>query len=251
MTRILVIGTSHTGAIKFGFETLDPAPDNIDVDYIAAHRKKLLQLGFDGVSRFGALEGTQPDEDTLHILKERYGDVVIDIAAYDVVLMIGLDTDPTFIRTLLRSTDVDGLREMGLKRRMSRPAFEAIFEDFCQRSVPEPAWHHWSGGRLILIETPRRNETVLVSDDEVEDATGYRETLDRVSERVAALCADKGITFLRQPPETIAENGLTKAEYGRGSRRMRSGELHAVDDKAHTNGDYGQLVWGQVLAAIA
>lgn len=247
--KILLIGTSHSGAMKFAWDEIGPQHPDIEVEYVAAHRDKLNLLTLDEDMVLRPDPDAKTDGGTAD--DRRLSQIEMNLKDFDVVVHVGWGNDPVFLRSALMSLDVDGLREQGAETVLSRPAFDAIIKDYCEQSLPPKEWRKLTGTQIISVETPRRNEAVLDGKTPgtrgAESDQGYFETFEQASEQMVELMPKHGVTFVRQPAETVAENGFTIRDFGTGSAKFRSGEAHKAEDRAHMNADYGKLVWAAIL----
>ncbi|WP_390913367.1 hypothetical protein [Pseudosulfitobacter sp. SM2401] len=251
--KIVLVGSSHASAMKFAWDELGPGFPDIEVNYLAGRQEKLNRIKIGDHMAWYAPDGEQLEEaEITDQYVQDYRAVLLSDA--DVVLHVGWSNDPAFLRDLMRRVNIDGMPHHGAKTLMSRPAFDAILQDYCQRSMLPDTWHGWTSKHVICVETPRRSEAILDSQNAPkrpdEPTAGYREVFDLACDRLENAMAQHAITFLRQPAHTLAQSGLTRRQYGIGSLRLRNGKHHPSQDLAHMNPDYGKQVWAAVLDKI-
>ena len=70
-----------------------------------------------------------------------------------------------------------------------------------------------------------------------DDLLSYEEVMALYGDRVE----QRGLSLIRQPEETRRDDLFTKAEFTKGSRRLRSEEAHPEDDISHMNAEYGAI----------
>lgn len=252
-TKVKLIGSSHAGAMKYGWEQINSQHGNIDLSYVVAPRDVLGLLTVTKDAVFGVASDSGLTTAQIKAIKARSGDIRFDLRRNDVVLLIGTNPEPAFLRQLLQTTDVDDLRDTGAPSRLSQPALNAILDDYVARILPSTNWHGWDTPQVIYVETPRRSELVLETAHlgQNENPAGYAAVFDLLSDRLGDALQKVGIRYVPQPRDTIAENGLTKATYSTDSTRFFSEQSHSEQDTIHMNGDYGMRVWRDILDCIA
>ena len=253
MTKLALIGSSHAGAMYYGWQDIADKHPDVQVHFIVGREKILRKWALDESLVFKPVEGEDaPTNQELKAIEARCGDTVFDLKEADVVVRLGMNPDPGFLRHLFATADIDGERETaGQKSLLSGPAFDAILEEYCQRILPTPEWHNWQTPRLVMVDNPRRNEDLLSQGRTPESPAFWGKAHDMIEARLAELTEGAGIIFVPQPRETIAENGLTKSEFGEGSARFNTGRSHSEADTAHMNGAYGAIIWSEIFKAIA
>ncbi len=251
--KVTLIGSSHAGAMKYGWDEIGADHPGIDLTYVVSPRDVLTRLSLTKTRVYGAHRDSGLSKQQRKALEARSGGTRFDLKEADVVLLVGTNPDPAFLRHLLGQADVDGLRALGAPTRLSRPAFDAILDDYTARILPTANWRNWDSPQLIYVDTPRRSEMVLevAEMNRPENPEGYAAIFDMASDRLGAALEAAGIAYLAQPRDTIAENGLSKAEFNVGSSRFQSGRSHSERDTTHMNGAYGVRVWQDILARIA
>jgi hypothetical protein len=251
--KIALIGSSHTGAMKYAWDQIGAKYPNIEVNYLAAGRRKLRALTLGEKLVWLTRDGETLAEAS--ITDRHFQDFhAISLEGANVVLHIGWANDPAFLFDLLRRVNVDGVRKQGDRTSLSRTAFDAILQDYCLQSLPPQDWHGWTDKIVICVETPRQSEAILDFENKqnrgAQSIEGFAEVFDLACDRLEDVMAQHAITFVRQPTHTLAQSGLTRRQYGIGSMRLRNGKHHPSQDLAHMNLDYGKQVWAAVLDKI-
>lgn len=253
MTRIAVIGNSHTGPLMWSWhETLEQARPDITVDFFRGHTIGLCAMTLAEDKRFGCLDRAQDNPDLLvHTMKYNMR-VAVDLNDYDVVISTGWwFTDPNLIATLLARFQIDGLNNASKGGHMSAAAFEAILNDQVEKNLPPAGWHNWTKPRLLHMAAPRLNETSF-------DLPLYKEfdraalpvALDLLSELFAKRLGDLGIKNVPQPTHTIGAHGHSLSKYGRSPRNVIPRKAPAKQEYAHMNADYGLEFWADIFDVI-
>jgi hypothetical protein len=258
VSRVVIIGNSHAAAFKDGWEALRDRRPGVDVAFFALVGHKFDQLepdaGYVLRLRQDARE-TRPA--LLTALEQINGRTEIDLSEADHVLWVGREQPLAVVADVLGRFDVDGLREAGAGRQMSRAAFEAICDALADTALPGPEWRGWRHPRLTLLPRHAPAETWLDENGAssrpwgplAKNPDGVAEALDVWYARLAARLEAVGISMLRQPVDTLAPCGLTLAALGRGSRRLR-GPAHPAADVIHMNADFGARCLDAFLARL-
>lgn len=262
MTRIAVVGNSHVGALKLGWERVAARHSNLRVEFFAAPGNHFYRLEMFAPLKFGAGPGnvTRSAERVEALNGRRW----IDLAPADAVMLVGRSVGMGVAAELLAEHDVDGLPEAGrdiAPRRLSAAAYDAFCDAIAAQSVTEP----WAGfgpkPRLVVLPRTRPSEAALRGPATADNRL-WRQLartpdklnagLDRYFDRLAARLAAQGSALLRQPEASLAASGLTREDMTRGSLRTDGTVGHSEDDATHANAEYGALFWetcGPRLAA--
>lgn len=252
--RIIVLGNSHVAALKVAWDGMAADHPGIDLDFFAApglHFRKFKLL--DGL-RFGLpAEARGPDE-----VLDISGRAVIDLASADHVVLAGWLWPMNDLADLMRDFDIDGLREVGAPRALSRAAFDAVCQGFAVRLSPGPEWRNWTRPRLVLLPAPMRSSDCLRSATTRfqamkalgQDGTGGRDVICSFMDTLAQTLRGIGIDLVAQPPETLLPSGFTDPCYSRGSRSIIDAASKRTDDFTHLNDVFGRLHLSEVLERL-
>ncbi|MGB3313617.1 MAG: hypothetical protein WBB85_04330 [Albidovulum sp.] len=248
MREVLVIGNSHVAALKLGWDMMNPSPAGVSVRFFSAPGQGFSQLRLRGGSRFGAFKGPATPADLVDKLRRINGNSHVDLESFDDILIVGGVFRPNAVLSILRDFDVDEAFDMGSSRRLSAAAFCAILHDIAEAGSPWAFWSKLLRPRVTVLPKPRPSETVRTGNIPQDDAVlqflfgttaSVSVPLDWHDDACAAALDRRGIGFLRQPKDTVAESGLTFASYSRGSLRLNGAEQPA-NDARHMNPDYGR-----------
>ncbi|MSU88378.1 hypothetical protein GE300_01950 [Rhodobacteraceae bacterium 2CG4] len=247
MRRTHVIGTSHVGAIREGWQTVaDRFPDE-EMEFFAATRPLFERLHLDDRHRLylpDAVAARVPQ--VRNTLMKINGTLSADLHNSDTVLWAGFRWPMQEIGRILADQDIDDIRVAGADRRMSRRAFAAVCRDLAAGFLPDAQWRGWRKPALTVLLMPFRSESALSAPKmEVWNALTARDdgvdtAFEAFFDQMAEVFADHGIAVLRPPAEARRPFGMTRAEYGVGSRGLRGPE-HSDEDYVHMNADYGAL----------
>ncbi|WP_112321609.1 hypothetical protein [Oceanibium sediminis] len=255
MIRVVLLGTSHLGAIKQGWDAISLRTEGITIEFFGAPRQEFFQFQLDRDLILRAPD--RVGKATLKILEGLGQSTEIDLSSADVVVVAGYITEAELVEQFFRHHNVDGFPKSGKKPPMSRAAFEAFLEDTVDRAMPPPLWHGWKNQRLILLGGPRRAYRDFDGEAFEHTKPLPPETAPKAYDKLATLVKAKleklGIEHLPQPVSTIAAHGYTHPKFN-----LRSGGLRqsiAMDprktnnsgDRRHMNADYGVEVWRSLL----
>lgn len=248
-TRAVLIGNSHAGAFQLAWDDIGGMHPWLDLDVFAAPLPVFRRFTLGEDRTFGSAGGRGTD---------MRGRTSIRLADVDVVLWAGYPWQPAIAARLARDFDVDDLRNAGGARLLSRAAFDAVCRSLAEALVPPPAWRGWDKPRLILLPRATPSESCLAGRDPkyrswrdlARRPAGARDVLCSFLDSFRAVLAPANIELVPQPAETMLPGGLTRARFARGSRKLRDVALHAENDHAHMNADFGRLYLGAVIARL-
>jgi hypothetical protein len=256
MTRIAVVGNSHAGAIRMGWDVVAHEYPGTAMTFLAAPRAVFETFGFDGERRFGVTDPAALTPNMRRLVQSLSGAgggaLALELAAFDRVLLVGPEWGEFALMAILSTYAVDGCLAAGAQR-LSAAAFAAFCDDLLRRSLALRMAALLAGHRLTLMPRPRRSELGLAAAAAGEEAAmprlapgldpaGVERAIALHEGRLAALLAAHGATLLPQPPETVAENHFSRAEFSVGRKVVdRRGVREEVLDTAHMNAAYGAL----------
>lgn len=260
MTSILVVGNSHAGALKRGWDTLESQDRRgADLAFFVSPSPIFSRLGFKG-TLFGAVEGIDLAPKQLDFLIEMNGKTTIDLAGYDHILLAGMGWPGTDeILSFLTRFAVDGLYEHALPQRLTQRGFDTLLRGAFARVVPDPNWAGTSLPPVTVLLRPMPSERIRVLTSQQIANRGYwaqariaydkmRPLLDRQTELAAAYYAEMGLTLLPQPEETRTPSGLTRAQFEKASSGTSS---NGYIDVGHMNRDFGRICMTSFLDHVA
>lgn len=242
--NICVIGDSHTVALKEGYPALrDEFPD-CRVTFFAGHGDRLNAL----TVADGKLTAGSPD--LLRLFYRTSGGETSIEPRYDAYLLAGVGLRLYRAARLCFSTLQKRMKAGDDDEFGDEELLHLIHSDFTATIANDvmTKLRKITDAPAFLVATPYPG---LTADSEIWKRLKRRLPLDRLESSYGAacekLCAEHRVRFLRQPPETIARNGVTTRErYTRGA----TAEIERVSDDTHMNADFGAIVLRDALGEI-
>lgn len=243
MKEVAVIGNSHVGALKEGWDQIAADHPGVALRFFAVPKPLEAACGLDGLT-YG-LSADAPARLGQQATQIN-GDTAVDLADCDIVLYAGREFPFQTFRSLIGHYDIDGLVETGRTRHISLPAFKALSAPLFAPLVPDAAWRDLPGaGRsLYLALKPMISERAREAEESpafwrawLADPAPHMAYYDGLLTLFADHLAQAGIGFFRQPPPTLCAEGLTKAAFNRNARKLAAGQ--PATDLMHMNADYG------------
>lgn len=253
MTDVVLIGNSHTAAVRQAQRFAEDKLDGLRIRYFVAPQMNHAAYSLRNGRWFGPDDPDSLTPDFIAKLKAMNGATEIDIGSADFVVALGFNTSATTLLWFLARNDVDGLRDTGADTRISRAAFEAMLEDIVLRNLPEDSsWFAPEGAKVIHVAAPRPTETIVRQSQFApleEDDSGLAEALEMLDAAWLRAMKARGIRYVPQPRLSIAANGLTAFPFSvqaHDTERL----VNVAEDFKHMNPEYGRLVWNEILAEL-
>ncbi|MDF1635500.1 hypothetical protein [Mycoplana sp. MJR14] len=250
--KICVVGNSHVGALKFGWENIR-----------SSHRHELTFLGVPGTSvRDLTVEHgiVLPTTNTARkFFLKTSGSEGIALDSYDVVLLVGAGLTLTSALSLTNRWRPYGLVDETIRDSQSQfnLVSDQLFAELISSRVRKSFANRLlrkvtrqSAVRALYVTTPLPSSELRLarSDDPVLSliagthgpsiASLYRNSLERVMGK------DKVIF---PPAHALVDGAMTDARYSRGSLRLDGEREHPDTDLNHMNAAYGALVLEEVF----
>ena len=252
--KICLMGNSHLGAMKLGWDALAEACPGVTADFFALGRDTYKHT----VLRDGAIVPVKPE--LVEKLKMFSGGAdSIPVGDYDAFAICGLAAGMNRVLRYLQNHAIAG--EMtGRSQVVSYGMVQAAWDEY-YRSTPMPHLvdmiRQVSDRPVILVMRPMISSSVL---EEGSARTRFYEELiaagegpyaSDLLERLMAPHLPGATVCLRQPGETTVAGVLTRKEFSVGSTTLRDQSLeHDEDDISHMNAEYGAICMAQVLDAL-
>ena len=244
MKRLLVVGTSHAGALKIAHDA-EPSvlSDGFDVDFFALPIPSFVRAQIRRNGEFALVDKGPHVARFKKTAMKLNGRTGVQLRDYDHVVVVGLGSIAPEYLNLAQEVSIDGLRETEGEFRLSLPAHHAFVTDMLERS-----WRRFDTTRapdvaFWQVAPPRPSGSTTAPDGVTKDER-LRDVLDDMLEANHRIAQEKGLRPIPQPKETITSSGQTHARFATGARRL-SGEVRP-DDFTHMNGEYGAHVLREI-----
>ncbi|SMX43972.1 hypothetical protein [Actibacterium lipolyticum] len=247
MTRLLVLGSSHTGALKSGVPRFRGRFPDVDVEFFAVPAPVFLtgRVNKEGVY----VPGFRKDKDR-ELANAINGAEQIDLTAFDHILVVGFRFELISTAALLQTYDLLEGTDTGKDRACSMEFVDATMAATTARIAKMVRRCLGPDRNFTLTEAPYPSAAIGERADDYEparvidnfirhpDAEGlFQKWLKGVEDAVTQL----GHGFLSQPADTIAAPFATKAQYALGGTSADGEEMSGTDHR-HMNGDFGLRV---------
>lgn len=251
ISKVAVIGTSNIGAVKYAQSRIEAAYPRLSVTCYGLPGGKFDAARLVG-TEFGPDRG---DTAAMKLALRINGAPTLDLSRFTHILVIGdtLGLPATLWAAL--SYDVADWPTRTGRDLLSLPALKATVEE----AIAARADHlhsQFGASELHVAHAPYPTTAVVargVHHKQPYAAVAayphaaalqslYRDALTRA-------LADRGMTLVPQPEETIAQPFLTKEPYGRGARDFRNKD-NLLDDHRHMNADFGASLFNAFAIAI-
>jgi len=238
--RTCIIGTSHIAALKLAEK--NAAAAGLQCTFFGAPALAFAKVHVaDGI-----IKGDESIRE--HLLRTSEGHYEsINPAEFDAIVFHGIDLQPSsMIYSIAR-------RNPGARILFSQDfLFEGVSQWFKRTRTFSLARQlvGRSGTRIILSPVPC--PAAPPSEDDKVSLTHLKALRPQIHDILAQVCAQNGMSFLRQPEETYDDEAYyTKREYSTGSVRLVDlNRPHPEDDFTHMNAQYGALVMGRLATLL-
>ncbi len=251
MARLCVIGNSHIGAIRRGWDTVSRNYPNATIDF----------FGSTGISMntLVAVDGliSSPDEEVREMLERTSGgkkSIVPDSYHAFVVVGLGLSAE-SFSYVYKRFRPLAFARAD--MRLISRACYAATISGRLQTSLALQTARlvrSVSSAPIFCIPAPQPSSLVL--DEPIVDAEWLSEPalMDVLHEAIVAAAAPieaaEGFRFLWQPSETMERGPYSRREFGMNAVNLFGRPKGEQDRVFHMGPEYGAIVVRALLATL-
>ncbi len=253
MTHLCIIGNSHLGAVKMGWNRIRAEQPGLQITFAGSPGNKIKRMQIvDG--KLEPAEYWRP-----MFLMTTGGKTNIDPALYDAFVLVGA-TFGIFPLTKLHyhyRAESHACRDAGpqlvsdemfhdaaLDRLRGSLAFRVLRK--LRQVTDKPVYIAPEPGPSVAIVDGKDSEhwKMLI---ESGDNRRLADTLRACSQELAG----NGLTILDQPSETIAEAIFSKASFTRGAVALDDSDMPAEHDYLHMNDVYGAIVMQRLLERMA
>lgn len=245
MTRLLVLGNSHVGALRMAQDAFRARYPQVEIAFFAAPGGHFLRgrTGRDGIWR-----PYLPDDRAREVVVEINGAAECDLAGQDAILVIGHRFSPHVLTEILQDHEIIGLpwrSEGSPQGRVSRGfvdrTMDAVTEDHVDQIVRRIGTRH----PYVLAAAPFPSDRIGTRGDEVSLLTEFlqrhpatRDLMPLWTGRIAAAAKRRGLGFLPQPESTMSGPAATRAEFAEAAATGDGAEMDFTDHR-HMNGAFG------------
>lgn len=230
--RICVIGNSHAGAIKEGWDRIAASFPAISMEFFAAAGKGMDDLQ---LSEGRLIAGTKKQAESMRLSSG--GSAEIWPEHYDRFLIVGM-----------------GLRPPQLDRRLSEQVIDATLTAMTQIAPFRVARMIRSLSLAPILVLPVPLYALPPRPEEMQDRfIGCDDCLNRVD----ALARIEGLRVVPQPEDTRSSEWTTAEKWSVGSRPLgatvgvKPEALHPDGEFNHMNAAFGEVWLGSILAEFA
>lgn len=245
MKKICIIGDSHVGAMKLGWDEISSEYPDVEIVFFAAARSGMRQLTNDGSVL--SIKKDLPREKVEQL--GEYGS--IDIEDFDAILCVGMGL---LIHPFVKHQREHLLPGQSTSSRTQHYVSEdAYLESWIEIFEKSPLQHvlnvlgnakassvFVSFKPLVSTDVSKKKDKVAKAYIELGENKKDRDRLWSILHRGIETVLPASATFFPQPEETVLNELLTKSKYSvRSTRLMAPDEEHGIDDHKHMNASYG------------
>jgi hypothetical protein len=259
MSRIIIIGDSHVGAYKSGFNSLDTADNKREVLFLAAP--------FPLYQKFQKIEPNLigfPDDGVLpkghiNLIYSINNLARIEVRDDDKLVFIGGHQVFDDIVAFMNLWSIDEVRSIPAQNIMSNQLFRLMVEDFATSSAKGSIWKKFIDRCDYYILPPLVSEGCLAYQADVDgyekwraastEAAGMKAVLEAYVARYEIALKQYDIKLIRQAEETLSEIGLTLGKFSKGSTNLKD-LLHEEVDHTHMNDEYGRVMLEKLFSVV-
>lgn len=248
MTRLLVLGNSHVGALRMAREAFRARYPQVETTFFAAPGGHFLRgrTGRDGVWR-----PYLPDDRARTVVEEINGAVECDLAGYDAILVIGHRFSPHVLTEILLENEILGLpwrSEGSPEGRVSRRFVERTMDAVAEEHVAEIERRLGTRHPFVIAPAPFPSDRIGSRGDEVSRLTEFLQRHPAIGDlmaywtaSIASAARRRGWTYLPQPAGTLSGPAATRAEFAEAAATGDGARMDHTDHR-HMNGDFGLAI---------
>lgn len=253
MTRICVIGNSHSGAVKLASEAVMPDFPGTKIDFFAMQGGVFTNLQRDGDDFVPAF----PNERYRKIFQAVNDCDLFSIAGYDHIWAVGYRFGIGKLQQLLFKNDVLEWPERSDKPLISEDLFKnAVTGEVAEETTKIKALFG-QDPRLVVTPGPQPSQKVMQRGPNFDrrlthvDAIGRAELFQNLhSAAIRKQLTDGGYQVMLQPAATLETPLTTQQKYGLDARTFNNADKPVGDDR-HMNAEYGAILLRHYLENFA
>jgi hypothetical protein len=258
--RGCVVGNSHVGALRLGWQVIKDDYPTVDMTFFASPRQRLRKT----FVRRGIL--ATKDETVAENLRLTGGSETIDLRAYDFLCICGCGINSRMLLQMQAGHIPFGgthAGEMVISEAYLRECYAASLGRSTSRHLLDIISAATKASVYVvpdphLANAPEALEKYLDYVMTVQERGGFALSRSIFMESIEAVFADaKKVLF--QVPETLDGPLLSRMEFARGPGFMAieperddgEDDIQSVNDIVHLNADYGVLFWKKFFSENA
>lgn len=249
MTRILVLGSSHVGALRRADDAFRDRFPGVETEYFAVKAPMLRRGKVEG----GAFRPHIHNDEETGLLENLNGRTEVDLGQYDKVLVVGFRAHPLDIVPLFETHAMLGREGDGRRYRISAGFVGAWLDEMAADWAQDIEWRFGAAQSCVFTAGPYPAESLVERSDEIALAGRFKafrdlpeadEVFDRWSLAIETAAGRAGLGYLAQPADTLAGPYATRAQFAQGGTAA-DGEAMDQGDHRHMNADFGLKILEQ------
>lgn len=248
MTRLLIIGSSHVGALKNAESLFLTGRPGIEIDFFGLRAPAFLKSRVDAD---GVFHPPEQDESGHELILKANGAPTVLTAAYDHVMLIGYRFGFPEVASLLQNHNILGVNPAGHDGTIDMALVEDMIDAMIDASLREvlealaPANRSFT---LCLAPYPSKGIASRAPKMELArelvafwDHPGAAQVFEMWLSRVRSRIEAAGHVLLDQPYRTVAGPFATKPMFARAPENFDGSAMKGTDHR-HMNADFGLTV---------
>ncbi len=248
MTRLLIIGSSHVGALKNAEETFLAGRPDLALDFFGLRAPAFLKSRMDAE---GVFHPPEQDEDGRDLILKANGALTVATAGYDHVMLIGYRFGFPEVASLLERHDILGLTDAGHPATIDLALVEDMIDTMISASLGEVLAALAPANRsLTMCLAPYPSKSIASRAPRMElarelvafwDHPGANHVFEMWLSRLRSQIEAAGHTLLEQPYRTVAGPFATKPMFARAPDNFDGSAMKGTDHR-HMNAEFGLTV---------
>lgn len=249
MTRVLILGSSHVGALKRADAAFRDQNPEIETDFFAVKAPMLRR----GRAEDGIFRPYLHDDEDRALLMTLNGREEVDLRDYDQTLVVGFRAGPLDTVDLLRTHALLGDGEDKRPFRVSEEFVIAWLARMADDWGSDIESRFGQAPRCVFTVAPYPAESLTERAGEMNLAKRFKAFRDDPHAAMIANCwsaafetamTSRGFGYLAQPDDTLAGPYATRAEFAQQGTDADGTPLDQTDHR-HMNADFGLRMLSQ------
>lgn len=251
--RIAIVGTSNIGALKYAAPAINAEYPDLDLVFWGLPGGKFADCAVDATGRLAP----HPDDREARKLAQRInGADWVDLSAVDATLIIADTMGLPPILFVAGQYDIVDWAARHDRPLISQAAFLAALHEVVSTAAADVARRFAGVGPLYLARAPYPTTVVTRPGPlrlEPFASVAAHPEIDRIArlytDALTRALAAHAITFVAQPPDTIAAPCMTRPEFGEAAGDFRAAD-RLLDDHRHMNAAFGTSLFRAFALAL-